>query len=103
VYLQLYNFKVDDKTHKNDASIKISVSKNGQSVTSVVKTGADLHQTGNQITVQDVMGLSALAPGQYHLEVQATDQISKQTVTRQSDFTVTPPAATAAAQMTPGR
>jgi predicted phage tail protein len=49
------------------------------------------------------VGLTALAPGQYHLEIQATDQISKQTVTRASDFTVTPPAATAAAQMTPGR
>jgi GWxTD domain-containing protein len=105
VYLQLYNFKMDDKTHKNDASItlKLTNTKNGQVVSTVVKTGADLHQTGNQITIQDVVGLNSLPPGQYHLEIQATDQISKQTVTRASDFTVTPPAANAAAQMTPGR
>jgi hypothetical protein len=103
VYLQLYNFKIDDQTHKNDASIKIIVSKNGQNLATVVKTGADLHQTGDQITFQDVMRLNTLAPGQYHLQIQATDQISKQTVTRESDFTVTPPLATTAAQMTPGR
>ncbi|MGB6430789.1 MAG: GWxTD domain-containing protein [Candidatus Acidiferrales bacterium] len=103
VYLQLYNFKVDDKTHKNNATISLSLTKNGQSVSNVVKTGADLHQNGTQITVQDVMGLSALSPGVYHLEIQATDGISKQSVTRTADFTVTPPAATAAAQLTPGR
>jgi predicted phage tail protein len=94
---------MDDKTHKNDASITLKLTKNGQVVTTVVKTGEELHQTGNQITLQDVMGINSLQPGQYHLEIQATDQISKQTVTRASDFTVTPPAANAAAQMTPGR
>jgi GWxTD domain-containing protein len=103
VYLQLYNFKVDDKTHKNDASISLTLTKNGQAVSNVVKTGADLHQNGNEITVQDIVGLNALSPGVYHLEIHATDGISKQTITRAADFTVTPPAATAAAQLTPGR
>jgi GWxTD domain-containing protein len=104
VYLQLYNFKVDDKTHKNDASIAVRLTKNGQTISNLVKSGEDMHQTGNQITIQDVVALNSLAPGQYHLEIDATDQISKQTITRASDFTVTPPAAPVAAQMAaPGR
>ena len=103
VYLQFYNFKMDDTTHKNNASITLRLTKDGQPVATLVKTGADLQQNGNQITIQDVVGLNTLAPGQYHLEVQAVDQISKQTVTRASDFTVTPAAANASAQMTPGR
>jgi predicted phage tail protein len=100
----LYNFKVDDKTHKNDASIAVRLTKNGQTISNLVKSGEDMHQTGNQITIQDVVALNSLAPGQYHLEIDATDQISKQTITRASDFTVTPPAAPVAAQMAaPGR
>jgi len=103
VYLQLYNFKVDPKTNKNQASITVHITKNGQDVRTLVQTGDELKQTGNQITLEDTLGLVAVPPGQYHIEIQATDQISKQTVTRAADFTVTPPVANAAAQVTPGR
>jgi len=103
VYLQLYNFKVDPKTNKNQASITVHITKNGQDVRTLVQTGDELKQTGNQITLEDTLGLVAVPPGQYHIEIQATDQISKQTVTRVADFTVTPPVANAAAQVTPGR
>jgi GWxTD domain-containing protein len=103
VYLQLYNFKVDPKTNKNQASITLHITKNGQDVRTLVQTGDELKQTGNQITLEDTLGLVSVPPGQYHIEIQATDQISKQTVTRAADFTVTPPVANAAAQVTPGR
>jgi len=103
VYLQLHNFKVDPKTNKNQASITVHITKNGQDVRTLVQTGDELKQTGNQITLEDTLGLVAVPPGQYHIEIQATDQISKQTVTRAADFTVTPPVANAAAQVTPGR
>ena len=103
VYLQLYNFKVDPKPNKNQASITVHITKNGQDVRTLVQTGDELKQTGNQITLEDTLGLVAVPPGQYHIEIQATDQISKQTVTRAADFTVTPPVANAAAQVTPGR
>jgi GWxTD domain-containing protein len=103
VYLQLYNFKVDPKTNKNQASITLHITKNGQDVRTLVQTGDELKQTGNQITLEDTLGLVSVPPGLYHIEIQATDQISKQTITRAADFTVTPPVANAAAQVTPGR
>jgi hypothetical protein len=57
-----------------------------------VETGEQLKQNGEQVTFQQVIAPKALAPGKYKLEIQATDLLTKQTVTRSADFTVTPPA-----------
>jgi hypothetical protein len=57
-----------------------------------VKTGEQLDQNGEQITVQQAIAPKTLAPGKYKLEIQATDQVANQTVTRTAEFTVTPPA-----------
>jgi GWxTD domain-containing protein len=105
IYLQLYNLKVDDKTHKNDLSLDVKVSQGQQTVSHDVKTGADLKQNGEQVTYEHVIGPKALPPGKYKLEIQATDLLTKQTVSRSADFTVTPPAvmAKAAADTTTGR
>ena len=104
IYLQLYNLKVDDTTHKNDLSVDIKISTGQQTITHEVKTGQDLQQTGDQITFQRVIAPKTLTPGKYKLEIQATDQLTKQTVSRTADFTITPQAAnTAAAANATGR
>ncbi len=103
VYLQIYNLKVDDTSHKNQASIAFRLTKNGQDVMTHTETSEQLQQTGNEITIQDAAALNALTPGQYHLEIQTTDQISKQTVKRDSDFMIVSPAASAAPELTPGK
>jgi hypothetical protein len=50
-----------------------------------------------------VIAPKALPPGKYKLEIQATDLLTKQTVSRSADFTVTPPAVNAAASSATGR
>jgi len=90
VYPQLYNLKVDEKTHKNDTSIVAHASKAGQEMKTVAWTGEELQQNGDEITIQDADALKGLAPGQYHLEISATDRISKQTIARRTDFTIAP-------------
>jgi len=92
VYLQFYNLKVDDKTHKNNVSLDFKVTQGDQTVSHEVKTGEDLKQTGEQVTVQEVIQTKTLQPGKYKLQIQATDLVSNQTVSRIADFTVTPPA-----------
>jgi GWxTD domain-containing protein len=92
VYLQFYNLKVDDKTHKNNVSLDFKVTQGEQTVSHEVKTGEDLKQSGEQITVQEVIQTKTLAPGKYKLQIQATDLVANQTVSRIADFTVTPPA-----------
>ena len=104
IYLQFYNLKVDDKTHKNDLSLDVKVSQGQQTVAHNVETGEQLKQNGEQVTFQQVIAPQALAPGKYKLEIQATDLLTKQTVTRSADFTVTPPIVkNAAANNTTGR
>jgi len=94
VYLQFYNLKVDEKTHKNNVSLDFKVTQGTQTVTHEVKTGEQLQQNGEQITVQQVVAPRTLPPGKYKMEVQATDLVANQTVTRSADFTVTPPTVT---------
>jgi len=92
IYMQFYNFKVDDQTHKNDVSLDIKVSKGDQTISHDVKTGADINQNGEQVTLERMIAPKTLSPGKYKLEIQATDLLTKQTVSRTADFTVTPPA-----------
>jgi GWxTD domain-containing protein len=92
VYLQFYNLKVDDKTHKNNVSLDFKVTQGAQTVSHEVKTGDELKQNGEQITIQRVIQPKTLPPGKYKLEIQATDLVVNQTVSRTADFTVTPPA-----------
>jgi GWxTD domain-containing protein len=94
IYLQFYNLKVDDKTHKNNVSVDFKVTQADQTVSHEVKTGDDIKQNGEQITIQQVIQPKTLPPGKYKLEIQATDLVANQTVTRTADFTVTPPAVT---------
>ncbi len=92
IYMQFYNLKVDDKTHKNNSSIDVKVTQGQQTISHQVKTGEELKQNGEQITFEEVVAAKSLAPGKYKLEIQATDLLSNQTISRTADFTVTPPA-----------
>ena len=104
VYLQFYNLKVDDTTHKNDLSLDVKVSQGQQTVSHDVKTGEQLKQNGEQVTYEQVFAPKALPPGKYKLEIQATDLLTKQTISRSADFTVTPPPVNkAAVDATTGR
>jgi GWxTD domain-containing protein len=92
VYLQFYNLKVDDKTHKNNVSMDFKVTQGDQTVAHEVKTGDQLQQNGEQVTFQQVIAAKTLPPGKYKLQIEATDLVANQTVSRTADFTVTPPA-----------
>jgi hypothetical protein len=91
VYLQFYNLKVDDKTHKNNVSLDIKVTQGDQTIHDEVKTGDQIQQNGEQVTFEQVIQPKSLAPGKYKLQIQATDLIDNQTISRSAEFTVTPP------------
>jgi GWxTD domain-containing protein len=94
IYLQLYNLKVDDKTHKNNVTLDFKITQGQQTVSDQVKTGDDIQQFGEEITIQQMVAPKTLPPGKYKLEIQATDKVANQTISRTADFTVTPPAVT---------
>src|ERR1700730_3062981 len=91
VYFQIYNLKIDDNTHKNNASIEIKILQGDQAIKQVVQSSEQLHQSGEQLTVQESVPAQTLAPGKYRLEIKTTDAVSNQSITRTADFTVTAP------------
>ena len=99
IFLQIYNLKVDDKTHKSDASIEYRVTKLGgaeagnQSAPTLkfdVPAG-QLPEHGEELTLENRITLGSLQPGKYKLEVAITDNLAKQTITPSADFTVRQP------------
>ena len=102
VFLQLYNLKTDDKTHKNNATVNIKVFQGDMQIADVVRTSEQLKQTGEELTLQETISLATMPPGKYRLQIDAIDAVSNQTVSRTADFTVAPAAATAA-KASPGR
>ncbi len=106
IYMQVYNLKADEKTHKSNATFQFTVKKGGQPVPGMQfkETSAEMKQTGDQITIERLLPLATLAPGKYTLEINATDTLSNQTISRTAEFTVKAATETKSASNTvPGR
>jgi hypothetical protein len=88
IYMQVYNLKVDEQSHKANASIQFLVKKGDQEVFKFLETSADMKQLGEQITIERLLPLGTLEPGKYTIEINTTDQVANRTVTRSAEFTV---------------
>src|ERR1700739_2932139 len=71
IYLQVYNLKPDQTTHKSDASFVYTVKKGDQQVMQFKETSEEMKQTGDQVTIERLLPLATLTPGKYTLEVSA--------------------------------
>jgi len=105
IYLQVYNLKPDDKTHKSDATFVYTVKKGDKQIMQFKETTAEMKQTGDQVTIERLLPLATLEPGKYTLEVSATDILSKATISRSAEFSIKTAVEqkSAAAIATPGR
>ena len=92
VFLQLYNLRLDPQTHKTSVSVSYRITKGQEQIWKQDESSEQLHQSGEQITIERNLPLSSLAPGQYTLEVYVIDLLTSQTVTRTADFVVKAPA-----------
>ena len=90
VFLQVYNLKVDEKTHKADASVQFRVTreKETEPVLKFDLPPSKLPEHGEEMTLENVVTLGSLTPGKYSLEVAVTDNLAKETITKASNFTV---------------
>jgi GWxTD domain-containing protein len=104
IYLQVYNLKPDEKTHKSSATFVFTVKKGDQQVMQFKESSEDMKQTGDQVTIERLLPLATLAPGKYTLEVSATDKLAQATISRSAEFSIKSPVEQkAAATVTPGR
>jgi len=90
IYLQIYNLRPDEKTHKSNATFQFTVKKGGQPVPDMQfkLTSEEMKQTGDQVTIERWLPLANLAPGKYTLEVNATDAVANQSISKSAEFTV---------------
>ena len=104
IYMQVYNLKPDEKTHKTDATFSYTVKRGDQQVMQFKETTEEMKQTGDQVTIERLLPLATLTPGKYTLEVSATDKLAQATISRTATFSIKAPVEQkAAANVTPGR
>jgi len=92
IYLQLYNFQPDEKTHKPEGTIQYEVVKNGtnEKVFDFTEDIVKLPEaSAQQVTIEKLLPLNTLQPGQYTLKMKVTDKLRNQTLTPTATFTVT--------------
>lgn len=91
IYQQFYNFGLDEKTHKPNAEIQYEIVKSGSNEPLLEQTEQVAQiagASGSQVTIEKLLPLSTLAPGQYELKMKVTDKIRNQTITPSAKFTV---------------
>ena len=91
IYVQLYNFSPDEKTQKPDGTVEYEVVKNGSNQ-KVFEFSEDLgaieNASANQVTIEKVLPLKNLEPGQYTIRMKVTDRKRNQTLNPTATFTV---------------
>jgi len=100
IYFQVYNLKIDQNSHKNNASVDIQIFQGDKSIKHVTQTSEQLHETGEQLTVQESIPAQTLPPGNYRIEIKTTDALANQSISRSAEFKITPPANVATAAQT---
>ena len=100
VYFQVYNLKIDQNTRKNNASVDIQVFQGDKPVKHVTQTSEQLHESGEQLTVQESIPAQTLPPGNYRIEIKTTDALANQSISRSAEFKVTAPANVSTAAQT---
>ena len=92
IYFKLYNFGPDEKTQKPSGQIEYQVVKNGSNEKIFEFTediGSLPGASASQVTVEKLLPLQNLQPGQYTLKLKITDKNRNQTLTPSAQFTVT--------------
>jgi len=91
IYMQVYNFGIDEGTNKPSGSIQYEVTKAGKNE-KLLEFSEDITTikgaSAQQVTIEKLLPLGNLEPGQYKLGMKVTDNISKQTLNPSASFTV---------------
>jgi GWxTD domain-containing protein len=92
IYFKIYNFGTDGENRIPEGEVSYEVTKNGTNE-KIFETTEDVSKipgaSANQVTIEKLLPLKDLLPGQYTLRVKITDKFRKQVLTPSAQFTVT--------------
>jgi GWxTD domain-containing protein len=93
IYYKVYNLTPDEQTKKPNGIIEYEVVKNGSNerIFEFTEEIAALpNVSSQQVTVEKLLPLASLEPGQYTLRMKVVDKVSNQTLNPSAVFTVRP-------------
>jgi GWxTD domain-containing protein len=104
IFLQIYNLKLDDETHKSDVSVRYRVTpienvstqgSMGTEPSRVPMLAGDisrdtLSRGAAEMTLEDKLPLGSLPIGKYQLQIIVTDNLGKKNITSTAVFAVQP-------------
>jgi len=91
IYMQFYNFGPDEKTNKPNGSIQYEITKAGieKPVLDYTEEVSQIPgSSSQQVTVEKLLPLQSLDPGEYTLKMKVVDKNRNQTLTPTANFTV---------------
>jgi hypothetical protein len=92
VFVKLYNLGADEMTHQPNGQVTYEVVKNStnEKVFEFTEDVAKIPDaSSSQVTIEKLLPLDTLVPGQYTIRLKVTDKNRNQTLTQQGQFTVT--------------
>ena len=92
IYFTVYNFSADEQTQKPNGTIVYEVVKNGsnEKIFEFTEDVSNLPGASpQQVTVEKLLPLQNLAPGEYTLKIRVLDKNSNQTLAPTAQFTIT--------------
>ena len=89
IFVKLYNFQTDERSNKPSGSIQYEVTKKGSDQKFLEFSEEVGENTGSGFTIEKLLPLKSLEPGQYILKMKVTDNLRKQTVSPTATFNVT--------------
>jgi GWxTD domain-containing protein len=90
IYLKLYNFEADEKTKKPQGEVVYEITKVG-AADKILEFKEELKagSSPTEVTIEQLLPLQTLQPGQYELKIKVTDKLRNQTLTPSAKFNVT--------------
>jgi len=91
IYMQVYNFEMDETTRKPDGSVTYEIVKNGtnQKVLEFTEEiSAIPGSAASQTVIEKLLPLASLEPGDYTLQLKVTDKLRDESLTPSAKFKV---------------
>jgi GWxTD domain-containing protein len=92
IYTEFYNLGMDDKTKRPQGTIAYTITNNATNekvIDFAEEISAVPNASSSLLTIEKMLPLNKLAPGQYTLKINLTDKLKNQTVNQSAPFTVT--------------
>jgi hypothetical protein len=90
IYMKIYNFQPDEKTQKPHGEVEYEIVRttDNSKVLEFKEELGVLEGSASQLTVEKLLPLQSLTPGQYELRVKVTDSLKNETLTQQARFSI---------------